>query len=261
MRNHRPPFKFSFVLCQQHFKVELQKFVGAERELRQSWQECCKSGEAYVSSTGRTDWLFNPPHGSHFGGIWEREIRTFRKVFQAVLFEQSLRLTGDSLLTLFCEVESIMNGRPLTPVSDDPFDLEALTPNHLLLGKGNSFPPGLFDSSDCYTRRRWRQVQYLADLFWKRWKREYLPLLQSRQKWQGQQRNISVGDLVLLIEPNSSRYQWPLGRVISTLQDDDGLVRSVQVRTRTGDYQRPIAKLVLLLEDGQDGDQQEKQDG
>ena len=66
--------------------------------------------------------------------------------------------------TLMCEVESIVNGRPITKVSDDPRDLEALTPNHLLLlHPGSSIPPGRFSRNDNSSMRRWRQVQYLAD--------------------------------------------------------------------------------------------------
>ena len=44
--------------------------------------------------------------------------------------------------------------------------LEPLTPNHLLLMKTKPFlPPGVCHPEDCYPRRRWRQVQYMADLF------------------------------------------------------------------------------------------------
>ena len=90
-------------------------------------------------------------------------------------------LDDEGLATLLCEVESIVNGRPVTKVSDDPRDLEALTPNHLpLLRSGPSAPPGLFSKDEIYSRRRWRQVQYLADIFWRRWIKEYLPSLQVR---------------------------------------------------------------------------------
>lgn len=221
-------------------------FVGAEKELRSSWMDLCKSGQDFVSRRQPTDWIFHPPQSSHFGGVWEREIRTFRNVFNSVLFEQKLRMTLDNLMTLFCEVEAIMNGRPLTPVSSDPFDLEALTPNHILIPKAAFLPMGLFHEHDCYTRRRWKQVQYLSDLFWVRWKKEYLPLIQLRHKWQRQQINVSVGDLVLLSEPNYPRYQWPLGRVVHSYPDDKGIVRKVKVRTSTGEYERPVTKLAVL---------------
>ena len=75
-----------------------------------------------------------------------------------------------------CEVEAIVNSRPITKSSNDPRDLEALMLNHmLLLRSGARFPPGVFSSDDTYSRRRWRQVQYLANLFWRRWIKEYLP--------------------------------------------------------------------------------------
>ena len=48
-----------------------------------------------------------------------------------------------------CEVEAMVNGRPITKVSDDPCDLEPLTPNHLLLLRaGPSVPSGTFSKQD-----------------------------------------------------------------------------------------------------------------
>lgn len=83
-------------------------------------------------------------------------------------------LDDESFHTVLCEIESILNDRPITKISEDPNDFEALTPDHLLLMKGKpALPPSLFKESDQYVKRRWRQVQYLADLFWKRWIREY----------------------------------------------------------------------------------------
>jgi hypothetical protein len=83
-----------------------------------------------------------------------------------------------------------MNARPITKVSDDQRDLHALTPNHLLLTQSRQpLPPGVFSKADIYSKRRWRQVQYLVDIFWKRWIREYIPSLQRRQKWLQPKRN------------------------------------------------------------------------
>ena len=167
----------------------------------------------------------------------------------SLLKEQVVHLNDESLQTLFCEVESILNSRPLTQVTDDPNDLEALTPNHLLLLQPRQgLPPGLFTKSDNYVRRRWRQVQYLADLFWKRWTKEYLPSLQQRQKWLQPKRNVAVGDIVLIVDSASARGSWPMGRVIEIMADHKGFVRFVRVKTKTGVLLRPIDKLCLLLE-------------
>lgn len=128
------------------------------------------------------------------------------------------------------EVEVILNSRSLTQLSDEP--LEPLTPNHhLLLQAGATYPPGLFEASDTYARRRRRQVQYLANLFRKRWSKEYLSQLLVRDKWVKERPNLRVGDLVLMMVENSPRYQWLLARISEDYLSRDGLVRSVKFKT------------------------------
>lgn len=124
-----------------------------------------------------------------------------------------------------------------------------MTPNHLLLLKTEpSIPPGVFKPEDSYSRRRWRQVQYMADLFWKRWIKEYLPELQQRQKWTRKTQNFDKGDIVLIIDDTAPRSSWLMGRITETLPDANGLVRQVQVQTKTSTLRRPVTKLVLLME-------------
>ena len=108
-------------------------------------------------------------------------------------------------------------------------------------------PPGTFQREDLFSRRRWRQVQYLANVFWKRWTREYLPLLQIRQKWQYPRRNLAVGDIVLVVTENTSRNQWPLGRIQEIFPDKSGFVRKVKVGVKSTILERPVDKIVLLL--------------
>ena len=83
------------------------------------------------------------------GGVWERVIRSVRKVIRCLTKEQLV--SGEALRTLMTEIECIFHGRPLTPSSDSPGDLEALTPNHLLLFQpNNTMPPGIFSKDDMY---------------------------------------------------------------------------------------------------------------
>ena len=203
-------------------------------------------------------WKFNPPAASHFGGVFEREIRTIRKILTSLLADQPIKLNDENLCTLMCEIESILNNRPLTELSNDPVNFDALTPNHLLLlGSQISFPPGLFDKKDIYAKRKWKQVQYLANTFWQRWRKEYLVLLQQRQKWQDTKENFNINDLVLVSDVNLPRNDWPLARVVKIYPDKNGLVRSVRVKLskckfssntvfQTSEIDRPIVKLVKL---------------
>lgn len=178
------------------------------------------------------------------GGVWERQIRSVRSILLSLAGQQIL--DDERLSTLFCIVESIINGRPLTKLSDDPRDMSPLTPNDLLLLRsGPSLPPGHFVKQDAL-RQRWRQVQYLADVFWTRWLKEYLPCLQQRQRWLSPSRNFEPGDFVLILYENTPRNQWPLGVISEVHKGSDGLVRSVKVNTRSGTYIRPIHKLCLL---------------
>jgi hypothetical protein len=219
-------------------------FVGAEKELREAISEWNQVRIDSFLKQKEIQWRFNPPAASHMGGIWERQIRSIRRILSIMLKQQTL--DDESLSTLMCIVESTINGRPLTAVSDDHRDFEPLTPNHLLLLRaGPNAPPGLFVSQDVY-RRRWRQVQYLADLFWRRWIKEYLPSLQQRQKWINPNANVKVGDIVLLVDYNTPRNSWSLGRVTETFPGEDGLVRSARIVTRSSTLVRPIHKLCLL---------------
>ena len=220
-------------------------FVGGERELRESLAEIDQDRVRRVLNEKDIDWEFNPPTASHFGGAWERMIRSIRKILKGLLGEQVV--TDEVLLTFLAEVEAILNARPLTRLSLDPRDKEPLTPNHLLLMKGvPAASPGVFNKKDCYGRRRWRQTQYLADQFWKRWLREYLPLLQTRQKWSQPQRNFKVDDLVLVVDDTLPRGQWSMGLVTAVYPDQDGKVRQVEIKVGSRFLRRPIVKLCLL---------------
>lgn len=200
---------------------------------------CFSRGELSGHST--------PPASSHHGGSWERLIRSVRKVLNSTLNVQNLDEEG--LHTVLCEVEAIINSRPITKASTDPNDLEALTPNHLLLLKTSpSLPTGNYQEVDVYAHRRWKQVQYMSDLFWRRWVKEYLPQLQERQRWTGVKRNLIPGDIVLIVDNTAPQNSWLMGRVLQTFADRKGFVRQVRVKTKSSCLDRPITKICLLQE-------------
>ena len=146
---------------------------------------------------------FNPPAASHVGGVFEYCIRLCWKHIRHILEQQTVN--DKALSTIIAEVEFIVNSRPLCPTSESPDDLQSISPNNFLMFNPiESLPPGIFVEQDQYLRR-WRQIQYLIDLFWKRYIKEYMPLLNRRQKWIRPKRNSKVGDLVLIHDPNVPR--------------------------------------------------------
>ena len=205
------------------------------------------------------DWVqFNPitPKASHMGGAWERQTRSVRSALNSLLQDVGQQLDDELLRTLMTEAEAVVNSRPLSCVSmNDTSVVEPITPIQLLTLKSKVVLPlpGRFCRTDIYGRQRWRRVQYLANQFWQRWRREFLPPLQERRKWHHPEPNIERDDVVVIVDDDAPRNRWPLGRVVDTYASADGLVRSVRVRIGNSEYDRPVHKLILLLKSG-DGD-------
>ncbi|MBM6549254.1 DUF1759 domain-containing protein [Streptococcus dysgalactiae subsp. equisimilis] len=218
-------------------------FIGAISELREHVERWdTRKINRRMASRG-IQWHFNPPASSHRGGIWERVIRSVRRILFSVAAEQ---ITNDETLsTYFVEVERILNNRPIVPLLTSDKDSIALTPNDLLLLRDNEGIPVDASVSDTYSRR-WKQVNYLAEVFWRRWIREYLPTLQTRQKWLSKGRNFKRNDIVLVLSSPTPRGRWPMGIIESCVEDSDGLVRTVTVRMKDGMVERDVRKVCLL---------------
>ena len=78
--------------------------------------------------------------------------------------------------------------------------------------------------------------------------REYVPNLTERRKWLNHRKNLKKDDVVFIIEPNTPRGLWPLGRIVKPLPGPDGVVHVALVRSKSGERIRPVAKLCLLVE-------------
>ena len=141
-------------------------FVGSCRELKAELRAMEREIAENLSAF-EVDWHFNPPAASHMGGVWERLIRSVKNTLKVVVGPQTL--TDEVLVTVLTEVEHMINSRPLTHVSSEPTDPEALTPNHFLLGGASRhLAPGLVKDRDMCSRRRWKHVQAVAEHVWKR---------------------------------------------------------------------------------------------
>jgi hypothetical protein len=230
-------------------------FVGAENELQKAMEELDQlTISNFLLSLG-ADWVItwrrNPPAASHFDGVWERQIRSARGILSSLMRTHGHCLNDESFRTLLVEVEAIINSRPLTTDTiNDVNRLIPISPTNLLIAKSNVVlpPPGIFQKPDLYCRRRWRRVQHLCNEFWSRWRKEYLQTLQVRQKWSNVTRNITCGDVCFVKDDCIHRAEWKMALVIRVNKDDQGSVRSVELRTQRTTLVRPISKVALLLE-------------
>ncbi|KAL6488118.1 hypothetical protein MHYP_G00047440 [Metynnis hypsauchen] len=208
-------------------------FVGAKNELKKAMNEIDTERLTVFLTQKECDFCMNAPHSSHAGEVCERQIRTIRAVLNNTLSLSSGKLDDSSLRTFLYEAMAIVNSRPLTVNNlSDPNSLEPLTPNHLLTLKCTTPlpPPGTFVKEDMYTRKRWRHVQYLAEQFWGRWRKEYLANIATRQRWHVTRRNLQIGDIVMVKDDNSPRNEWQLARILETTMAKDGLVRRVKIQ-------------------------------
>ncbi|CAG7734365.1 unnamed protein product [Allacma fusca] len=220
-------------------------FRGADNELKRAWREIKMDKIQTKFATGRTSWKFNPPLSPHFGGAWERLVQSVKKSLE---FTLKSRIPKEEVLkTLLFEAANSVNSRPLTHVSIDKDDPEALTPNHFLLGTSGSAPtPGVFSDQDLFLRNQWRLSQRLSDIFWNRWVKEYLPTLTKRSKWNISAKPFQVSDVVIIADENNPRNLWPKGIIVATFPGKDGKIRVVEVKTCTGTYRRPVCKIIVL---------------
>ena len=163
-------------------------------------------------------------------------------------------VTKDVLSTTMCLVEQKLDARPLTPVSSDAIDLEAITPNHFLIGNKNLFLPYPSGAEQFVDHRKlFQQTQAYADLIWDSFRKEYLTTLNSRKIWQTTtERSLQQDDLVWLVEDSDTRGYYNLCRITETFEGSDGVIRSAKIRTKDGYYKRPIVKLAPVLPTGDD---------
>jgi len=220
-------------------------FVGADNELKELVARLDKDKIVNSTANHGVKWHFNPPSAPHFSGVHEIMIRAAKRAIHNIL--GSADITDEELMSAIVGAEGLINSRPLTYQSSNATDIMPLTPNHFLHGQiGGEFAPDTVDTTDFSPRKRWRRVQELVRHFWKRWLCEWLPSLNPRKKWTRQRKDLQVGDLVLLLSPDTPRGKWPLGRIVQIYPGQDGHVRAADVRVGTTVMRRPIVKLCPL---------------
>ncbi|KAL0841422.1 hypothetical protein ABMA28_015106 [Loxostege sticticalis] len=187
-------------------------------------------------------WRFSPPSAPWWGGFWERMVRTVKEILRRVLGRAALNF--NELVTVLCEVESIINSRPLT--ATDSMDLKVLTPASFLLycRHDDSRQIDIETIDGRILTSRWRYLTKLCADLKSRFKSEYLGLMAQKQ-CPGRTITAKVGDLVL-VEAEKKRVEWPLGIVEEIFTGSDGVSRVARVRSLNGVHIRAMRNLYPL---------------
>ncbi|EYC27487.1 hypothetical protein Y032_0009g755 [Ancylostoma ceylanicum] len=214
----------------------------------------------------KISWNFIPPSSPWMGGVWERMVGTVKRSLQKTIGRR--KLTEELLHTTLCEIESVVNSRPLTTLGDQSSPCEILRPIDFvykdirhgttqLSPRTDEDDPDYLPypelSSQKAAKEALTETERLTKKFWTMWKHEYLVELRDRHQLFGKNhkatnREPRIGDVVIMDEDNhTSRGQWPLAVIIDIVRSRDGSIRSVILRTNTGrEVQRPVNRIIPL---------------
>ena len=236
------------------------QLVAANEELQRvtkgwNWQELNGSGICEG-----LDWSFTLADAPWQNGVTESLIKSIKKALTSSIGENVM--TFSELQTVCFEAANLVNARPIgkhpTTIEDGTY----LCPNDLILGRTTvRVPAGPFNETSS-NKHRLKFIQDIVNAFWKKWTRDYFPYLIIQQKWHTAQRNLQVGDIVIIQDSNQTRGNWKLGTVSTVKLGIDGKVRNVEVKYKNPKpnepatkysghgyvtVERPVHRLVLLI--------------
>jgi len=206
--------------------------------------------QKFISDEG-IEWVFISPLSPWKGGVWERLIRSIKEKLRKVVGRGLWQY--DELITLFAEVSSIINSRPLTYVSDSDVSQFPLSPELFLTGGMPKLllrcsESGEVSNKELRSAEKRRRSNIIV--FWKVFIEDYLKQLRGVHEVNPRStfKSPYVDQIVLVEQVTSNPYFWPLGRITKVYPDDKGVVRTVKVKLGSGEtYVRPT-KLIRYLE-------------
>ena len=184
----------------------------------------------HVDLGSNTKWIHNVPAAPWWGAFYERLIGTLKRAIDRTKLAAST--SYEEVLTVLREAQHFLNSRPQVNRPEQ----QPLTPAHLVFGRSiGQVAPVKFPIKDRDdTLIAFSNLQSQLEKMWDLWLSEYLPALRVHQWPVRNGRKPRVNELVIIMEPGTPRFHWPLGRIVALHQGLDGVVRAAEVENVLG---------------------------
>ena len=198
----------------------------------------------------RIEWKFIIDYAAWWGGFYERMMKSIKAPLKKILGRSVY--SSDEIYTILTEVEAMVNSRPLTYVSDEPSELNYLTPASFLIGRELINVPVVPVKSPDRSLRKKELNKLMVmqnktlNLLWKTWREEYIRNLGTVPTKVKESQCIKPGELVMVAEHSIPRAKWRVGVVEKCKPGPDEKVRTVWVKTGGGVISRPVQHISRL---------------
>ena len=234
--------------CLEIFSDNATNFHGANRMLKEDLKDWMSEQTQQGISNVGTTWKFISPRSPHQGGLWEAAVKSAKRHMIKIIGAQKLWLC--QMQTLMTKIEACLNSRPLISLKDSSDDRMVLTPGDFLIGEPLlAIPEPKITDVPISRLKQWQYLRKLHQEFWNRWSKDYLSTLQIRSKWFQKINPLKINDVVAIKDETRSPTFWKIARVIAIHPGKDGLVRTVTLKSASGEYTRAVQQICLILED------------
>jgi len=215
---------------------------GIPNQIRSDNAKTFQSVSKKLSHSHQLNWIFNTAKAPWTGGAWERLVRTVKTALRISISSIPLKL--QDIYTLLCNIESLINRRPITYTNGNENDLLPLCPANFLLPSASMKTYNNSETNHVILSNALDANRKILLRFWQRWKTEYLTSLNKNTSG-STQHSFKVGDICLLDE-GSKRQFWPLARIEEIFIGRDGVGRSAKIWFKNKTLRRPLRLLHRL---------------
>ncbi|GFQ87953.1 integrase catalytic domain-containing protein [Trichonephila clavata] len=235
-------------LCTVIYSDNARTFKRAEIELRQLWAIIDHPDVKEFCASRGVKWKYIIKRSAWWDGFYERIVRSVKTILRKVIGKSSL--TSEELETVLCEIEAVINSRPITYIDSDSTGNFPLTPSHFLLGRRlTSLLAVKLSTIDCVVDKkglikRFNYRERLLNNFWKQWRKDNLLNLKSVHFVNPtKETEFKINDIVLIHDDRLPRSLWKLGKVVEIFTGRDKKVRACAIKTENSIIKRPVQLL------------------